>query len=135
MAFEQPGVDEPHPANDTSLDVLRGFTLGMVAGLRTAMPLALLARQIGREGADIADGGWALDLFSHRGTAIFLGLGAFGEIVGDKLPTTMSRLNPLPLAGRVIAGGTAGGLQSLSEGRASDRGALLGALGAVVGSL
>jgi uncharacterized membrane protein len=135
MAFQRPDVDEPHPAHDTPLDVLRGFSLGVVAGLRTTMPLALLARQIGRDGPDIADGGWVLDLFARRGTAVFFGLGTLGEFVGDKLPTAMSRLNPLPLIGRVIGGGAAGALQSLSEGRTSDRGALVGSLGAIAGSL
>jgi uncharacterized membrane protein len=128
-------VDEPHPTPDTALDLLRGFALGVTAGLRTTLPLALLAQRISNEGPDIGDGGWFLDIFARRRTAIVLGMGALGEIFGDKLPVAMSRLNPLLLAGRIVAGGTAAAVQNLAEGRRSDRGALVGSLGAVVGSL
>jgi uncharacterized membrane protein len=128
-------ADERHPRPDTAQDLLRSATLGFVAGLRSMLPLALLADRLGREGPDIADGGWAVDLLTARPAAVVLGLAAAGEVLADKLPRTPSRVAPLPLAGRVVLGGTTCALQSLAEGRASDSGARVGALGAVAGSV
>ncbi len=128
-------LDEPHPSPDTPLDLVRGFALGVAGGSRTLLPLALLARQVSSEGPDIADGGWFLDLFAHRRTAIVLGLGGLAEMVGDKRAAAMARVSPVPLVGRIITGGTAGAVQALSEGRRSDHGAVVGTAGAVVGSL
>jgi uncharacterized membrane protein len=135
MEPDVPRADEPHPAPDTLLDVVRVAALGVVAGLRSIMPLALLAAHLEREGPDIGDGGWALDVLASRRGALGLRLAAVGEVVADKLPLLPRRVDPLPLAGRVVLGGMAGALQSLAEGRASDRGALIGSLGALVGSL
>jgi uncharacterized membrane protein len=130
MAF-----DEPHPAPDTPIDLARALTLGIVAGLRSMVPLALDARLVGEEGADIADGGWVLEILAQPATGTALAFATLGEFIADKLPATPSRVDPLPLAGRVVAGGTAGALHSLAIGHASDRGALLGCAGAIVGSL
>lgn len=136
MEYErQAEVEAAHPAVDVPLDTARTLALGFVAGLRATLPMALLARQIGQYGADIADGGWLLDLFAHRATAIAFGLSALGELLGDKRAQAPSRLEPLLLPGRIISGGTAGAVLSLAEGRFSDRGAALGAIGALVGSL
>jgi uncharacterized membrane protein len=66
---------------------------------------------------------------------VVLGLAAAGEVLADKLPGTPSRVAPLALAGRVVLGGTTCALHSLAEGRASDVGARVGALGAVAGSV
>jgi uncharacterized membrane protein len=128
-------AEEPHPSPDTPIDLLRGFTLGVVAGSRSLLPLALLSRRISNEGPDIGDGGWLLDVFADRRTAMALSLAALGELVLDQLPLVPSRTEPLPLMGRVIAGGLVASVQNLAEGRRSDSGALVGSLGAVVGSL
>jgi uncharacterized membrane protein len=117
------------------MDVVRTTTLGFVAGLRSFMPLAILAAYLEREGPDIGDGGWAIDALAAPTGALALGVAAVGEVVADKLPIVPSRLEPLPLAGRIVLGGTVGALASLAEGRTSDSGALAGSLGAVVGSL
>jgi uncharacterized membrane protein len=99
------------------------------------MPLALLSAQLEHQGPDIADGGWALDVLTSPWAALALGVAAVGEVLADKLPFVPDRLEPASLAGRVVLGGTASGLASLATGRASDRGALLGSLGAIVGSV
>jgi uncharacterized membrane protein len=126
---------EPHPAADTSLDTLRTLVLGFAAGLRSIMPLAVLAAHLRREGPDIADGGWIIEVLASTAGAAVLGLAAIGEVITDKLPNVPARVDPLPLAGRVFLGGCAGAFSSLAEGRASDRGALIGSLGAAVGAL
>jgi uncharacterized membrane protein len=128
-------ADERHPAKSSPSDLLRTATLGFVGGLRSVMPLAILAAYLEREGPDIADGGWAIDVLASPGGAFALGLAAIGEVVADKLPFVPSRLEPMPLAGRIVLGGTAGALASLAEGRTSDSGALVGSVGALLGSL
>ena len=128
-------ADERHPRADTPRDLLRSAVLGAVAGLRSVTPIALLSDSLSRDGPDIADGGWAIDLLTSPQVALVLRLAAFGELVADKLPGTVDRVAPLPLAGRVVLGGTTCALHSLAEGRASDIGALIGALGAVGGSV
>jgi len=115
--------------------LLRDFTLGVVAGMRSMLPMALLAWRISTEGPDIADGGVVVDVLAHRRTAVVLGIAALGELILDKLPFMPSRVRPIPYAGRVVAGGTAAAFQSLAQGRRSNRGALLRSLGALVGTL
>ena len=61
--------------------------------------------------------------------------GALGEVVGDKLPTTPSRLEPLPLAGRVVSGAVAGFLLAQRSGRPSGAPVLAAATGAVGGAV
>ena len=128
-------ADERHPAQSSPSDLLRTATLGFVGGLRSVMPLAILSAYLEREGPDIADGGWPIDALASPAGALALGLAAAGEVVADKLPFVPSRLEPLPLAGRIVLGGTAGALASLAEGRTSDSGALVGSAGALLGSL
>jgi len=135
MGLDVPPPGERHPAPHTALDLARGAALGFAGGLRSMMPLALLAEHVDRQGPDIADGGWAVDLLASSRGVIGFGLAAFGEVIADKLPFVPSRLEPLPLAGRVVLGGTAAALNSLVNGRSSDVGALAGSLGAVLGSL
>jgi uncharacterized membrane protein len=131
----EPIAETVHPSPDSALDLARSATLGFVAGLRSLMPLALLAEHLQEHGPDIADGGWAIDWLASPGAAVVLGLAALGELIGDKLPSTPSRLDPLPLAGRVVLGGTAGALASLAEGRSSDVGAAVASVGALAGSV
>src|SRR5918911_946168 len=128
-------TDDPQGATALSVDLARSATLGFVAGLRSVMPLALLAAHLQRNRPDIADRAWAVDVLASTPSAVGLGVAAVGEILADKLPIIPSRLEPLPLAGRVVLGGAAGALQSLAEGRASDVGALGASIGALVGSV
>jgi uncharacterized membrane protein len=122
-------------ASDASLDLARSAGLGFAAGLRSIMPLALLSAQLERDGPDIAGGGWTIDALVSPWGVLGLSLAACGEVIADKLPFVPSRVAPLPLAGRVALGGTAGALASLAGGQAADRGALAAALGALLGSL
>jgi len=127
-------MDEIHPTIGTPADWLRSATLGFVGGLRTVMPWALVSAQLAREGPDIADGGPLVDLLATRRCAAVLALGALVEIGLDKTSIVPSRMEPLPLAGRIISAGAACALASLAEGRTSDTGALLGAFAGAIGS-
>jgi uncharacterized membrane protein len=126
---------ERHPWSGTLQDKVRTAALGFAGGLRLAMPFAVESVYLSREGPDIADGGWTLDLLARRRVAVVLGLGALAEIVIDKTPFPPTRVDPLPLAGRVIASGSACALSCLAEGRTSTSGALIGSVAAVAGSV
>jgi uncharacterized membrane protein len=128
-------MDERHPWSGTLQDKLRTAALGFAGGLRLVMPFAVESVYLSREGPDIADGGWTLDLLARRRVAVVLGLGALAEIVIDKTPFPPTRVEPLPLAGRVIASGSACALSCLAEGRTSTSGALIGSVAAVAGSV
>ncbi|MEV4640494.1 hypothetical protein AB0J80_24435 [Actinoplanes sp. NPDC049548] len=79
--------------------LLRAAVLGASAGARSATPLAALA----------GDGG--------RFVRVLTVLAAGGELVVDKLPGTPSRLQPGPLAGRLVLGAVAGGWYARRRGR------------------
>lgn len=61
-------------------------------------------------------------------------LATTGELVGDKLPSTPSRLDPAPLGGRILAG--AGAAYAIARRRGEDvvPATLIGGLSAVAGS-
>jgi uncharacterized membrane protein len=96
---------------------LRAFGIGAVAGLRTfTAPAAIL----GAEGST-----WT-------------GLGrllAAGELIGDKLPATPSRLSPPALAARVVSGGWCGGIVARRLGASRLAGIGCGVLGAFWGAV
>jgi uncharacterized membrane protein len=96
--------------------------LGIVTGLRSMLPLALLAW--------LAPFGWLASIWVR----IVLGLAAVGELISDKLPKTPSRLSPGPLVGRLVLGGLVGGLLAGQAHAQVWLGAGLGAVGALGGS-
>ncbi len=110
------------------------FGLGVTAGMRSQIPLALLAFKVNRAGG-LGSRPSPLRLLQRRGVGIGLGLSAVGEVAVDKLPFVPSRLRPGPLAGRLGFGGAAGGLLAHGAGNEAWVGASLGALGALAGSL
>ena len=59
---------------------------------------------------------------------------AAGEIVGDKLPMTPSRIAPGPLLGRILFGGLCGAALCAAGGKRPGMGAILGSAGAVAGA-
>jgi uncharacterized membrane protein len=112
--------------------LLFAFAIGVIAGLR-----AMTAP---------ADTAWAAHLgwlhvvgtpFKFMGSmitvAIFTVL-AVVELVTDKLPATPSRLAPPGLIARIVTGGLSGATVAAAGGGAWIVGAILGALGGVVGA-
>lgn len=115
------------------LDYARPLLLGIIAGMRSQMPLALLARAAPLGRVNVGRGRpWSLLLSPKVGVAT--GVSAIGEMVGDKLPQTPSRLTPGPLGGRLVIGAVVGA--AISPGSRGSRlgGALLGVAGAAVGA-
>lgn len=111
----------------------RAALLGLLSGSRSATPLAVLAVNHGDEEARGAWQSWRLFRW-WPGRAAFVVAGV-GELVGDKLPATPSRIAPGPLVGRVAAGAVVG-LAVADPGHGGSRlaGAVVGALGALAGS-
>jgi uncharacterized membrane protein len=123
-----PGDEEKSaflPYEGEARDVyLRAWQLGIVAGLRSMMPLALLA--------------WTKENASKgnsQAIKYLAGLAALGETVVDKLPIVPSRLRPGSLTGRLALGALAGMLLSRRFGQRPLPGAINGMLGAGLGSL
>lgn len=111
----------------------RAAALGVVAGMRSQMPLFLLALAANR-GSFAEESPRPLSLLRSRVALACFGLAAAGEMIGDKLPVIPGRLQPGPLAGRLAVGGLAGAMIFREAERPALLGALVGAAGAGLGA-
>jgi uncharacterized membrane protein len=116
---------------DTMLLVC-AFVIGLVAGLRTMMAPAVVS-WFARMGS-LAVGGTALAFMGYKYTPIIFTVLAIAELVNDKLPKTPSRKSPPQFIGRVITGSLSGATVG-AAGQSLVLGLVLGALGAVAGTL
>ncbi len=113
--------------SDEARDIYaRAWQLGIVAGLRSVMPLALLV--------------WTKEPAENDGPGspalkYVTGLAALGEVIADKLPVIPNRLRPGSLTGRLALGALAGALFSRRYQQPALPGAINGALGAGLGAL
>ena len=106
--------------------------LGMMTGLRTMTPIAVLCWFAYRGDLPV-DGTWAFwsgKLF----TAIIFTIFALGEYVGDKLPKTPSRTAPGPLLARVVFSGLVGAIAATGVTGSAFEGVFLGVIGGLVGT-
>lgn len=115
-----------------SLPLVLAFAIGVIAGLRSLTAPAAVCWA--------AQAGW-IDLhqspLAFMGSSIaawIFGLLAIGELIMDKRPTTPSRLAVGPLGGRIVLGGLAGATLASADSPTIITGALLGALGGLVGA-
>jgi uncharacterized membrane protein len=106
--------------------------IGFVAGLRsltapTAVSWAAFLGWLNLQGTPLAFMGsrWAVVIYT------FL---ALLEYVADLLPRTPRRTTPGPLITRIVLGGVSGAALTISAGGSFVPGALLGGIGAVIGS-
>jgi uncharacterized membrane protein len=111
----------------------RALLLGFVAGLRSQVPVALLAVEAAQGRFDPGGGRLARRFASPEGVVGAV-LACAGELVADKLPATPSRLTPGPFLQRLATGGTVGAAVHYDAGRPRALGALLGAAGAGAGA-
>jgi uncharacterized membrane protein len=108
------------------------FLIGVIAGLRSLTPPAVLAWA--------AHLGW-LDLHasplafmgSTAAVAIFTVL-AIGELIADQLPSTPSRTKPPGLIARIVMGGLSGAVVAAAGSQSIAIGELLGVAGGVAGT-
>ncbi len=113
---------------------VRSATLGFVGGLRSMTPFAVLSLLRHGNDEDPASSSSPLQYLDTPVARIITGILAAGEIVGDKLPFTPSRLSPGPLAGRLVIGALVGWAICRQANQSPLLGAVLGAVGAASGS-
>ena len=111
----------------------RALLLGFVTGLRSQVPVALLAIESQQGHFDPGAGGVARRFGSSEGVAGSL-VALAGELVADKLPITPRRTTSGPFLQRLATGGTIGAAVHYDAGRSRPLGALLGAAGAGAGA-
>ncbi len=119
-------------SGDQAGTYVRAAALGFVGGLRSMTPLALLS-QLRSQGEDASSSN-LIGYLSSPAARIITGLLAVGELVGDKLPATPSRVSPGPLGGRIVIGAFAGWIFCQQSKQSPLVGALLGGVGAAAGS-
>ena len=107
--------------------------IGIVAGLRamTAPALVSWAAHCGWRSLQ----GTALAFIGSTAAVVVFSLAAIGEIINDKLPKTPARTAPPSFIIRIVMGGFTGACLYLSAGQSGLAGPLLGAVGAVIGTL
>ena len=112
--------------------IVLAFVIGVITGLRSmAAPAAIswAAR------LDILHlGGTWLAFLGYAWTPWILSFAALGELVNDKLPGTASRKTPPQFIGRIVSASLCGAAIGVPLGSIAG-GLLLGAVGAVVGTL
>ncbi|HTD97553.1 MAG TPA: DUF4126 family protein [Edaphobacter sp.] len=106
--------------------------LGLVTGLRTMTPMAVLC-WFAYVGHLPVDGTWA-SWTAKLPTAIVFTVLALGEYVADKLPKTPNRTSPGPLAARLVFGGLVGAIVAAGLNGSGIEGVILGVSGALVGA-
>lgn len=112
---------------------LQAACLGVTAGMRSMGAPALVSDHLARSPSPSLGPSPLRWLGTTRAVTVTKFLAA-GEVVGDKLPMTPSRLAPLPLIGRAVSGGVCGAALCLHGGKRGDVGALIGVAGALVGA-
>lgn len=111
----------------------RAVLLGFVTGLRSQVPVALLAIESQQGRFDPGAGRLARRFGSSEGVAGSL-VGFAGELVADKLPNTPRRTTLGPFLQRLATGATVGAAVHYDAGRSRPLGAVLGAAGAGAGA-
>jgi len=108
------------------------FLIGLVAGLRSMTPLAVVSWSA-RLGA-LALANTPLAFFGYRYTPIVFTVLAIGELVADKLPKTPSRKAPPGFITRVVVGALAGAAIGATA-KMLAAGLLIGIVAAILGTL
>ncbi|MEO6700490.1 MAG: DUF4126 domain-containing protein [Jatrophihabitantaceae bacterium] len=87
--------------------LIRSMLLGLATGGRSSIGLAALAATADRSTGSVLTGRWAARL---------AGLAATGELIGDKLPQTPSRLQPAGAVARLALGAVGAGVLAHRDG-------------------
>ncbi|WIB00063.1 DUF4126 family protein [Curtobacterium sp. MCBA15_012] len=113
--------------------LVRTLALGVLSGGRSSTPLAVLA--LNHDNKSLTGSWQQWKAFSTPLGRGLLVASAIGELIGDKSPKAPNRISPMGLVGRIGAGAFAGAALG-TTGRRDLRleGAILGGVGAVVGS-
>jgi uncharacterized membrane protein len=106
--------------------------IGIVAGLRAMTAPAVVAWAAHLGWLNLT-GSYFAFMGSKWAVAIFT-LAALGEFVNDQLPKTPARTTIGPLTARIVMGALTGACLAVAGGASLIVGALLGAIGAVIGT-
>ena len=112
--------------------LLLAFLIGVIAGLRSMTAPAVVAWAARLGWLDLHDS--PLAFMGSTAAVVVFTLGALGELVADKLPSTASRTKPAPLIGRILLGGLAGAAVSAAGSQSIALGGVLGAAGGIAGA-
>ena len=112
--------------------LLLAFGLGIVAGLRSMTPVAVVAWAARLGHLELA--GTPLAWLGSGVAAWLFGAAAVGELIADKLPFTPNRTAVGPFVARLLTGALAGATLAAGHGGSIAGCAVAGAAGAVVGT-
>jgi uncharacterized membrane protein len=108
----------------------QAISLGIIAGMRSMSSPALVSHLLSHHPSNALKGSPLRFIQTKVAANIFKALAA-GEALGDKLPSAPDRTAPAVLAGRILAGGLAGGSIYKASGKNAIVGALIGGAAAV----
>jgi uncharacterized membrane protein len=111
---------------------LLALLIGVIAGLRAMMAPLAIAVAAHFHWLDL--NGTFLAFLAHPWAVIILAIAAVGELIADQLPTTPSRKVPVQFGTRILMGVATGGAIGVAAGSLWI-GAILGVVGAVIGTL
>jgi uncharacterized membrane protein len=111
------------------MNILRPAALGLVAGMRTTIPLASISDYLMHHEPSFNS---RLILLGLPQVATLLKLAAIGELVIDKVPDIPARTTSAGLLGRGLSGMLAGTVISAAHNQNRAVGALLGGTAAVL---
>ena len=106
--------------------------IGVVAGLRALTAPAVLAWAVKRRWLRLGSLPFATVIAATASKKITQL--AVSELIADKVPSTASRLNAVPLASRIVSGAICGATIYGVVKRPLPEGAVLGGLGAIAGA-
>jgi len=116
----------------TSTVLALSAAIGALAGLRTFAAPAVLSQAAKRRYGSRRRN--RLKSFATSRLANSLTSMAASELVYDKLSSTPSRLDAVPLAARLVSGALCGAAVCFSAGEPIGKGAVLGGIGAIAGA-
>jgi uncharacterized membrane protein len=117
---------------NTNMVLLFALGIGIVAGLRAMTAPAVVAWATHLAWLDLYGSYFAF--MGSKWAVVLFTIAALGEFVSDQLPKTPARTTAGPLAARIVMGALTGACVSVSGGASLMVGALLGAVGAVIGA-
>ena len=106
--------------------------IGFVAGLRSLMAPAVVAWAAHLNWLNLRN--TLLSFMASQVAVTIFSLLAIGELIADKLARIPKRTDAGPLLARILTGGLCGASLSLSTNHSPAIGAILGAIGAVMGA-
>jgi uncharacterized membrane protein len=117
---------------NTNMVLLFALGIGIVAGLRAMTAPAVVAWATHLAWLDLYGSYFAF--MGSKWAVVIFTIAALGEFVGDQLPKTAARTTIGPLAARIVMGALTGACVAVSGRTSLMAGALLGAVGAVIGA-